>query len=195
MYTHEKRPMDGADVRHLHAGCTTETYIYIKRPTCMKRDVYTWKETYGWGWCKTRLHAGCAKETYIYVKRPICMEIDVYTWKETYGWGWCKALTRRMYHRDIHIYKETYVYENRCIHMKRDAWMGLMQGTYDVPKRHIYIGRDSIYNTMMYAHEKRRTHIHAGCADSTCTHCIMCLCVYVERYMHEERHIHMKRDV
>jgi len=101
------------------------------------------------------------KETCIYEKRCIHMKREVLM---------SDTPARRMRKRDLHLCKETYMYGNRCIHLKRDVWMGLMQGAYDVPKRHIYIGRDSIYNKMMYAHEKRLTHVHAGCADSTCAH-------------------------
>jgi len=85
-----------------------ETYIYIKRPKCVKRDPYISKET--WKYQKRPINVKLIRtETCTYQKRPCKRE------------GICKPLTPCT--RDICMSKETYIYQKRRTSFKRGLYI------------------------------------------------------------------------
>jgi len=119
----------------------TTLYMYSqKRSIFLKRDSYSWKETYiydlrsiyiNW-WSKRqrqqRMIAGVlSKESYMPEKRFIFLERDLYFRWETYihiSFIHIQAVKKaELAHNSIHIFpKETYILEKRLIFMKRDLY-------------------------------------------------------------------------
>ena len=68
------------------------TYICVKRPMYVERDLYMWKETYICG------------------KRPIYVERDLYMWKETCICGKRPILVER----DLYLWENSYIRRATC---------------------------------------------------------------------------------
>jgi len=74
---------------HTRRRMSKETYSYEKRPFCMKRELFIWRETYtrkahSTSICSVR--TSVSKETCLCKKKPVGMKRDLFTWKETYTW-------------------------------------------------------------------------------------------------------------
>ena len=100
-----------------------ETHEHEKRPIYMKRDLYTWKETYERDYLGTHGRRG---------QTVSCWKRDLYIWKEIYIYGkrpikktlprdsWMVQTNSIILKRDLYTWQETHIHGKRPIYMKRD---------------------------------------------------------------------------
>jgi len=131
-----------------------ETCIYENRPIYMKRDLEKRprkkrprKKSQKRDLDELLIDALIYEKRHTYLKRDICM------WKETQnrtGTLMNSWLMRWCMKRDIHVWKETCIYENRPIYMKRDLEKGprkksalMYEKRHTCVKRNMYIWKET----------------------------------------------------